>query len=147
MPTKPGNPGKFLRKSGDCDTACRLLSDVPYKKNSARDKLQVYKAERWLGYPLIDHETYWRVVGGPKNATSEMVVSHAYWNERSIEQLEGLRERIKCNGTSVVIRDAIWCDQREIKQVFIMGSNVPQEAVLGLPYDHFDDRCSPPSTR
>lgn len=101
-------------------------------------------ARSFLEYPLLDHdETY-------KWEDKCFVVSHAYWSERSEEQLRRLMEEVG-NGINprvrVVTRDATWSNLPHLfKQVFIFGfddEDVIQE-LLALPYHAFDSRCAAP---
>ena len=143
---KKEKPGAFLRRCGDPDMITRMLADTPNSHQFSHTKRfrkhLIYSEMRFLRYPLIDHETTWRASRSGKGSEVGVLVSHAYWNEASIEQLQELQERLNGSGTTVVVRDAVWSGIHDIKQVFIMGSEVPQEDVLALPYDFFDDRCS-----
>jgi len=98
-------------------------------------------AKEFLEYPLLDHDdTY---TWGEKS----FVVSHAYWSERSEEQLGRLMEEIGANNprVRVVTRDATWSDlPHDFKQVFIFGFDDESiiQKLLALPYHAFDSRCA-----
>jgi hypothetical protein len=127
----------WLNRTGDMNKICKLMAKGRHKKISD------YMNERLLRYPLIDHESVWKVKGRARDVSMYMLVSHSYWNPRSMEQLEELQARHK--NVTVIVRDAVWGGEHKIKQVFVMGSQMPVDQVLGLPYDFFDDRCSAPS--
>lgn len=108
-------------------------NEIREKKKDVIDSLQ---------YPFLDHdETY-------QCFDKCFVVSHAYWSERSEQQLGRLTEVVSINNPRmrIVTRDATWSNlPSEFKQVFIFGfddENVIQE-LLALPYHTFDSRCTP----
>lgn len=141
MPKTNRKKGILRRSARGLDVIIRLLAeDTPLGRCRS---YQVYHDEKYLRYPLIDHESVWKVVDGKQR--SYMMVSHAYLNARSISQLEVLQEKLSGKGATLIVRDAKWGGQHDIKQVFIMEHNVPQDEVLALPYGFFDDRCSCPS--
>ena len=103
-------------------------------------------------YPVIDHEYYVKTHGYAKDYQNYMVVSHAYWNEATEEQLNFLRQHAR-EGVEIIVRDALWYGKHTIKQIFLCGSKVhyglcpepPLEPeVLKIEYNAFDDRCSAP---
>lgn len=106
---------------------------------------RLYHAERRMRYPLIDHDTVYKVVGSDRSKNAYFLVSHPYWDESSEEQLQDLLKISSENNIKVVTRDGLWGARKHaIKQVFIFGANVDADRVLSLPYDFFDDRCSAP---
>ena len=90
-----------------------------------------------LRYPLIDHESFHKVVRGGR-----LLVSHAYWCDRAEEQLRRYEEQ-KPAGVNIMMRPAAWYPgiENNFKQVFIYEDGVDIDAILRLPYDYFDKRC------
>ena len=136
MPTAPASKERWLRKC-----ACLELDGVFHR---------VVIGRKANGYPLIDHDTMYKVKTSKLHcnpASFRFLVSHAYWNPRSEAQLVELQASIDKSDLKfgIVTRDAKWGGEN-IKQVFVFGHHVPVPAVLALPYDHFDSRCSAPSS-
>lgn len=134
---------KCLRKSGTFDSEiCEwICSDIC--KNRWKGKVM---ASRWekevFRYPIVDHSVVWKW-RGKRTKGLYFLVSHAYWNERSEEQLKTIQEGLEGSTWTLVSRDAVWNGLKDtpFKQIFIFGEQVVKDDVLSMPYDYFDTRC------
>lgn len=128
---RPGSRKGFLRRAQGVAMARRLLGP----------------AWEHVRFPLLDHASAWKVVCRDRSPASYVLASHPCWGLECERQLEALEKRL---GTlhdgerpRVVARDATWCGVAGFRQLLVMGSAVPHDAVLGLPLDFFDGRCAP----
>lgn len=97
-----------------------------------------------LQSPMIDRDSVWKYIRPTYRESFYLLVSHTGpWSiEAELQATELARVAGDC--VDVVVRDAVWDMRLAIKQVFVMGLDVPRDKVLALPYDFFEMRCSQP---